>query len=148
MPEEFRATVASRTALPLNSSLMVTVPLVTGVPPAVTLTVRGCVQPLRVPADNAVAVDTPGGSASAGTASATINPATNTSREPRQFMPLTCTCSKDQNRVPPTCRSPEPYCIRRRRAGANRQTAIYAEKQKNSLRLPMHSWTRHDNNGK
>jgi len=137
VPEEFRTTVASRTALPLNSSLMVTVPLVIGVPPAVTLTVRGCVHPLRVPADNAVAVDTPEDSASAGTASAIINPATNISREPRQFMPLTCTCSKNQNRVPPTLRSTEPYCIRRGRAGANRQTAIYSKMQKISPELPV-----------
>jgi hypothetical protein len=85
--------VANRTALPLNWSLMFTVPEVTGVPLAVTVTVRGCTHPLSVPAVSVVVVDT---LASAGTASAITNPAINTSREPRQFMPLTCTCSKDQ----------------------------------------------------
>src|SRR5271157_5784509 len=87
---------------------MFTVPEVTGVPLAATLTVRGCTHPLRVPAVSVVVVDAPMAYASWGAASAIINPATNTSREPRQFMPLTCTCSKDQNRVPPACRSPEP----------------------------------------
>jgi hypothetical protein len=116
---------------------MFTVPEVTGVPLAATLTVRGCTHPLKVPAVSVVVVDTTGLIASAGTASAIINPAINTSRESRQFMPLTCTCSKDQNRVPPACRSPEPYCIRRGRTGANRYTAICTERQNNSLVLPL-----------
>lgn len=118
--------------MPSNWSRMVTVPLVTGVPPAATVTVRGCTQPFRAPAVSVVVVgEPPTGNASAGAASAITNPAINTSREPRQFMPLTCTCSKDQNRVPPTCRSPEPYCIRRGRTGANRRTANCAKWQKN-----------------
>src|SRR5271157_2541590 len=75
---------------------MVTVPEVTGVPLAATLTVRGCTHPLRVPAVSVVVVDAPMAYASWGAASAITNPATNTSREPRQFMPLTCTCSKDK----------------------------------------------------
>ena len=128
MPEELRATVANRTGLPLNWSLMVTLPEVTGVPLAATVTVRGCTHPLRAPAVSVVVEDTPVGNASAGMASAITNPATNTSREARQFMPLTCTCSKDQNRVPPACRSPEPYCIRRGRSGANRRAAISQDK--------------------
>ena len=127
MPEEPRATVASWTLLPPNWSRMTTLPEVTGVPLAVTVTVIGCTHPLRVPAGSVVVVDT---LASAGTASAITNPAINTSREPRQFMPLTCTCPKDQNRVPPACRSPEPYCIRRGRTRANRRTAFCTEKQK------------------
>jgi hypothetical protein len=129
VPEELRATVANSTALPLNWSLIFTVPEVTGDPPAVTVTVRGCTQPLTVPAVSAVVVDTPG-LASAVAASAITNPANNTSRESRQIMPLTCTCSKDQNRMPPGCRSSESYCIRPGRTGANRGAANCAKKQK------------------
>jgi hypothetical protein len=124
VPEELRATLASWTGLPWNWSTMATMPEVTGVPLTATVTERGCTHPLRVPAVSVVVVDTPMGNASAGTASALTNPATNTSREARQFMPLTCTCSKTQNRVPPACRSPESYCIRRGRTGANGRAAI------------------------
>jgi hypothetical protein len=38
---------------------------------------------------------------SAGMASAIPTPATNSSREARRKMPLTCTCSKLQNHLPP-----------------------------------------------
>jgi hypothetical protein len=108
---------------------MITVP-VTGFPFAVTVTEIVCVHPFR-PLEGAVSVvvvDTPLGIASAGTASANTHPATNTSREARQFMLLTCTCSQDQNRVPPACRSPESYCIRRGWTEANRRAAICTEK--------------------
>jgi hypothetical protein len=103
---------------------MVTVPEETAVPPAVTLTVSGCMHPFSAPAVSDV--DELTGIAIAGTASAITNPAINTSREPRQFMPLTCTCSKDQNRVPPACRSSEYYCIRPGQTGANWVVANWA----------------------
>ena len=100
---------------------MVTVPEETALPPAVTATVRACEQPLSVPAVRVVAVAVcacAATAASAGIKSAKINPATSLSRRPRQFLPLTCTCSKIQNRAPPVCRSLESYCIRRGPAGA------------------------------
>jgi len=55
---------------------------------------------------------------SAGMASAIPSPRTNRSRGQRRKMPLTCTCSKDQNRLSPVFRDPKAYCIRRRRSGA------------------------------
>jgi hypothetical protein len=84
---------------------------------------------------------------SAGTASAITNPAINTSREPRQFMPLTCTCSKDQNRVPPACRSPRPYCIRRGRSGANRRAFSTPKSKRYARDYTCNGWTRRDGNG-
>ena len=148
-PSVISAAEPSCIKLLLNSSLMITVP-VTAFPLALTVTERICVHPFR-PLEGAasvVIVDTPAGIASAGTASAITNPAINTSRESRQFMPLTCTCSKDQNRVPPACRSPESYCIRRGWTGANRDRAISAEKQKISRYYPFTSWTQSTGNGK
>jgi len=121
---------------------------VTGGPPVETATERGCTHPLRVPAVSVVDVIAPMAYANWGAASAITNPAINTSRDLRQFMPLTCTCSKDQNRVPPACRSPESYCIRRGRTGANRSTANCAEKPKISRGSSCHGWTRHARNGK
>jgi hypothetical protein len=56
--------------------------------------VRGCEHVLRVPAVSVVVVAAWAFAAttdSAGMASATINPATKSSRRPRRFMPLTCT---------------------------------------------------------
>jgi hypothetical protein len=132
-PEELRATLANWTALPLNWSLIVTVPLVTGLPPDMTLTVRGCTQPLSVPAVSVVVMDTP----SAGTASAITNPATNTSRESRHFMPLTCTCSKDQKSS--AARLPQPKTLLYP-AGADWSQparAIRAKKQKISQGQPL-----------
>ena len=91
VPAELSATVVTVTALPLNSSLMATVPPATGVPPEVTAMVRGCEHVLRVPAVSVVVVAIGAGAASAGMASAIINPATKSSRRLRRFMPLTRT---------------------------------------------------------
>ena len=107
---ELRATVATVTALPLNSSLMATLPVVTGAPPEVTAMVRGCEhEPAgKVPAVSVVAVAIGAGAASAGIASAIINPATKSSRRPRRFMPLTCTFRISKKWYAARLRSLEP----------------------------------------
>jgi len=64
-----------------------------------------CVRPARsrVTAVSVVCVAKPGAlsaaSASAGIANAMPSPATNLSRRLRQTMPITCTCSKSQERI-------------------------------------------------
>ena len=75
---------------------MVTVPPVSGLPPEVTAMVRGCEHEFagKVPAVSVVDVADCAYAAttdSAGMASAIMSPATKSSREPRRFMPLTCT---------------------------------------------------------
>jgi hypothetical protein len=85
---------------------MATVPLVTGCPPAVTAIVKGSEHPLNVPAVSVVEVATATGAASAGINSAIPDPAINPSRKARRIKPLTSTCSQNQNRLPPVCRSP------------------------------------------
>jgi hypothetical protein len=52
-----------------------------------------------------IVVVVPTETAKAGIDSAKPNPATNSSRKLRRFMPLTCACSKVQNRAPPISRS-------------------------------------------
>jgi hypothetical protein len=83
--------------------------------------------------------------ASAGIARAILIPATNSSRRPRRKKPLTCTCSKNQDRIPPGCRSVETYCIRLGRAGAIAGTFFGRNGRKNGVNLSARSdWSRKD----
>ena len=115
--------VANVTGLPPASSSMVTVP--EGTPLAV-YTVATMLVSEQVPdaedwvvAEVAIVVDvvTPSAFAettdSTGIPSAILSPATNSSRSPRQKMPLTCTCSKDQKSCIAHLPQRKTYCIRR-----------------------------------
>jgi hypothetical protein len=78
---------------------MVTMP-VAAAPLAVTVNESGCVHSLKVPAVIVVVVAALD-AAKEGIASAIPSPAINSSRILRRKMPLTRTCSKTENRVPP-----------------------------------------------